>query len=270
MLVDPDKMQGEKTYCRRTRRLFLIRETEMTVEDKETGRLRPGNVKCEGQGMQCTHFIWLYMLGRQPEHGKEIDHWDGNVDNNRFSNLREATKTENSRNADRSGTRWHGADENLECCAYKTSQGYFVSKDGVNFGSFKTAEEANALAKEIRLELNGEFDVSRRPEWTYPKSTSVVIDTDEAVLGRFYCPRVGRLFLCKQFKQRDDGLEYGVHEVQGAYRVDIERKRYGCFASAAEASAMAHGVFDELWGDNGLFVGVRRRYIGWTRPIGAD
>ena len=39
---------------------------------------------------------WLYVTGEHPTN--EIDHVDGNPFNNRFSNLREATRSENARN----------------------------------------------------------------------------------------------------------------------------------------------------------------------------
>jgi hypothetical protein len=125
----------------------------------------------------------------------------------------------------------------------------------VHYGSFKTAEEANAIAKRIRLEINGEYDFSRRPQWDYdPSDIATVIDTDKAVKGRWYCPRVGRLFQCKERTQRGNGLEYGVTSDRDGYRIRIDGKAYSGYATAAEANAAAHKVFDELWGDNGKVV----------------
>jgi hypothetical protein len=284
MLVDPDKMQGDKTYCRQTGRLFWIQETDLVYEYEETGELIGNRTTFDGASRQCTHIIWYFMLGRYPEQGKEIDHWDGNVVNSRWNNLRECTASENSRNVDRRGRRWNGLDEDLESCVSKrAARSYEATKGGVYYGRFKTAEEANAVAREIRAEFNGEFDVSRRPEWDYdPNDLATVIDTDRAVKGRWYCPRVGRLFVCKHYALRDNGLEYGVETSHGKYQVRIERKAYGRFASAAEASAVAHKIYDELWGDNGrvtfdpdelqqrvnVFVGRQVRALDDLAPIG--
>jgi hypothetical protein len=224
------------------------------------------------------------MLGRYPGQGMEIDHRDGNVVNSRFSNLRECTPSENTRNADRSGRRWYGLEENLEHCVRKTRNGtYEVTKDNVYYGTYKTAEEANAVAEQIRLEVNGEFDITRRPKInTDPEDLATVIDTDKAVKGRWYCPRVGRLFVCKQLGERDNGQKFGVYSDCGTYYVQIERKRYGTYASAADANAVSHRVLDELWGDNGrvvfdpvelqarvnVFVGRQVRTLDDLGPIG--
>jgi hypothetical protein len=106
--------------------------------------------------------------------------------------LRECTRSENNRNRDQSGQRWNGIEENLEYCVQKTPEGnYRVDVNRVSYGTFKTAEEANAVAKRVRLEINGAFDVSRRPEMYSdyePGDLATVIDTDKAVKGRWYCP----------------------------------------------------------------------------------
>jgi hypothetical protein len=127
----------------------------------------------------------------------------------------------------------------------------------------KTAEEANAVAKQVRLEINGEFDVSRRPKMFSDgepgkEDLATVIDTDKSVLGRWYCPRVGRLFVCKQFAQHDDGREPGVYAHGKSYQVCIEGTYFGTYASAAEANAVVHKVWDERYGDNGKVDSLRR------------
>jgi hypothetical protein len=154
----------------------------------------------------------------------------------------------------------------------------------VYYGSFKTAEEANAVAKPIRLKANGEFDISRRPEMFIeaPSDLATVIDTDKAVKGRWYCPRVGRLSVCKQLGERGSGREFGVYAGRGTYYVQIERKTYGTYTSAAEANVVAHKIMDELWGDNGrvafdpwelgqrvnVYVGRQMRRLDDLAPIG--
>ena len=83
MLVDPKMLVGNRTYCRETRRLFWIQETELTGEDQETGALIGRGTRFDGPHMPCTHVMWFFMLGRYPGPEMEIDHRDGNVVNSR-------------------------------------------------------------------------------------------------------------------------------------------------------------------------------------------
>lgn len=72
------------------------------------GRTRPGNVagcpsdtghlqvRIFGKKYYAHRIIWLWMTGSWPI--EETDHRDLNPGNNRWTNLREATKTQNRRN----------------------------------------------------------------------------------------------------------------------------------------------------------------------------
>ncbi len=60
---------------------------------KVDGRIYVG---VDGRLYKAHRLAWLYMHGRWPACG--IDHIDGRVDNNRFSNLREANQAENMQN----------------------------------------------------------------------------------------------------------------------------------------------------------------------------
>ena len=44
------------------------------------------------------HLVWLYVFGRWPYYDKVIDHINGNPQDNRFSNLREVSRSVNSQN----------------------------------------------------------------------------------------------------------------------------------------------------------------------------
>jgi hypothetical protein len=58
MLVDPDKLVGIRTYCRETRRLFWIQETELVRENEETGQILCTKVlDCTKYGADGSSFM---------------------------------------------------------------------------------------------------------------------------------------------------------------------------------------------------------------------
>jgi hypothetical protein len=54
--------------------------------------------------------------------------------------------------------RVNGVDEGLETGVRKTPSGYQVIFRGKHYRTFRTKEEANPFARELRLKLNGEWD----------------------------------------------------------------------------------------------------------------
>lgn len=107
---------------RKTRSLTQARVHELFNYDATTGVLRwrvarggmkPGDVAgCDdGKGHwmvgvdyglhQAARIIWLWMTGKNPTH--EVDHRDGNGQNNRWLNLRAATHKQNLENLSRRG-----------------------------------------------------------------------------------------------------------------------------------------------------------------------
>lgn len=53
-------------------------------------------IKVDGKNCPAHRLAWLYVHGQWPK--ADIDHIDRNRSNNRISNLREATRTENNQN----------------------------------------------------------------------------------------------------------------------------------------------------------------------------
>lgn len=92
-------------------------------------------IKINGVGYKAHRLAWLISHGEWPKH--EIDHIDRDRANNRLSNLREATRFENSLNQDNrsntglAGIRWVG---------YRVT----IKAKGKKFwiGNFDTVEEA--------------------------------------------------------------------------------------------------------------------------------
>jgi hypothetical protein len=99
---------------------------------------------------------FFYMTGTWPKH--DIDHINGNRNDNRWSNLREATRSQNLMNArlrsdNKSGfkgVKYHAASKLWTCGLHHN--GKYLS-----LGYYKTSQEANGVVMRRRLELHGEF-----------------------------------------------------------------------------------------------------------------
>ena len=102
------------------------------------------------------HLAWLWMTGKWPSN--EIDHKNRIRDDNRFENLREATRSQNSMNGTRRKTNKSGKvgvffhERDQKWCAnlmlnYKT----------VFSGSFDTFEEAVTARRAAEIKYFGEF-----------------------------------------------------------------------------------------------------------------
>lgn len=108
-------------------------------------------MRVDGRRYMAHRIAWLYMTGRWPV--ADIDHINGDRADNRFVNLREATRSENCQNrpiasTNRSGLRgvsWHRASHK------------FVSRITVNgrrfdLGYFHTAQEAHSAYLKAKAE----------------------------------------------------------------------------------------------------------------------
>jgi hypothetical protein len=108
----------------------------------------------DGCRYQAHRVAFFYMKGRWPD--PECDHRDSDGSNNRWLNLREATRSENGGN-----TRVR-SDSTIGIKGVKRSLNRYkarITKNGVVYylGSFDTAEEAGAAYARKAKELFGEF-----------------------------------------------------------------------------------------------------------------
>jgi len=143
-------------------KLFRLVEVDITYlwEDGKTRSLRR---KVNGVSRLCTHLIIFIQTGKWPKSGNVVDHRDGNGFNNKWTNLREATKQQNAFNKDSNG-RWNNNNLGLEMGVTLTPLGkYRVRVNKVQIGVFETISSANKAAKEARVKHYGEFDFYQRP-----------------------------------------------------------------------------------------------------------
>lgn len=104
-----------------------------------------------------THRLaWLWMMGEWPSH--EVDHINGIKNDNRWCNLRAATRSQNCANARIQKSNTSG----LKGASFKTREGMYearISKDGKarHLGYFATAGEAHAAYLAAAQNLHGDF-----------------------------------------------------------------------------------------------------------------
>ena len=110
----------------------------------------------DGRKYRGYRLAFLYVTGRWPKN--EIDHKDGDTTNDRWDNLREATRNENMRNeklhrdsgSGLKGVTWHKPSRRWRaqiCVHYRR----------LAIGYFDSAEAAHEAYKTKALELFGEF-----------------------------------------------------------------------------------------------------------------
>ena len=113
-------------------------------------------IKIHGSSESAHRLAWLWVTGKEPS--DEIDHRDGDRSNNRFDNLREATRSQNCQNR---VPLPKGASDHCGVYFHKRNNRWIgqINADKVRhyLGSFKTEEAANAAVRAARARLHGEF-----------------------------------------------------------------------------------------------------------------
>jgi HNH endonuclease/AP2 domain len=157
-------------------RLTRARLRELLHYDKDTGefrwRKRVGNelhlgdvagsvqIRVHERTYRAHQLAWLYMTGHWGR--PMIDHRDGNSTNNRWSNLRRATATQNNANTRRSRRNTSGYKGVGLCRRSGRWRAYIVKKGRmIHLGTFATPEAAHAAYVAAARKLFGKF---ARPE----------------------------------------------------------------------------------------------------------
>lgn len=113
-------------------------------------------IKIRGENYLPGRLAWLCIKGEWPKH--EIDHKDGDPSNNRWTNLREASRQQNAANRGKhknnksgfKGVSWSSRSSRW----YATIQ---VSGRSLSLGFYKTPEEASAVYQRAAEVYFGEF-----------------------------------------------------------------------------------------------------------------
>ena len=104
---------------------------------------------------QAHRLIWLIMTGEWPE--DEIDHVNGDGADNRWVNLRAATRSQNAVNRHfKNGTGYRGVRQ-LPNGTYRARIKILETGKRIELGTFATAEEAYEAYKRAALEHHGPF-----------------------------------------------------------------------------------------------------------------
>lgn len=135
------------------------------VKPKATGYVV---VSVLGKQYYAQRLAMLYMTGLMPEKHVEIDHIDGIRDNNKFSNLRTASRAENARNSkmyanNKSG--YKGVDFHQNRYRARIWVGTNPNRVRLYLGSYDTPEEASIVYNKAAEMYHSYFynDTTRYP-----------------------------------------------------------------------------------------------------------
>lgn len=111
-------------------------------------------IRIDGNLYLAHCLAWFYMTGERPTKG--VDHRDTNKQNNRWANLRPATKSQNGANAKRSRRNTSGF-KGVHRFRDKWCAQICVNRKRVNLGLFGTPEEAHSAYAAAAEMYFGEF-----------------------------------------------------------------------------------------------------------------
>lgn len=116
-------------------------------------------IKFQQKSYPASCLAWLWMTGAWPDN--EVDHFDTNKHNNRWGNLREATRTQNSYNARPMRGKKYSSLKGVSFVKGR-KKGWVAhirtgGKHSKFIGFYATAEEAHAAYAVKAKELRGEF-----------------------------------------------------------------------------------------------------------------
>lgn len=154
-----NELRERLRYEPETGQFFQRKRTNQWPIDQEVGSISPNGyrrIRIDNKKYMAHRLAWLYVLGEWPS--KWLDHKDGNRANNIWSNLREATASQNMVNAKTrktnklgiKGVRLH------ENGRYQARVGIGNSRYK-HLGLFDTLEEAREAYRVAVIERNGDF-----------------------------------------------------------------------------------------------------------------
>ena len=110
----------------------------------------------DGKLYAAHRLVWLYMTGEWPK--EDTDHIDMNKTNNKWNNLREATRSENKGNGRKhkdnksglKGVSWHKGNK-------KWQAQIEINNKNISLGYYLTKEEAGLAYKNAAIKYFGQF-----------------------------------------------------------------------------------------------------------------
>ena len=110
----------------------------------------------DGQWRYAHRLAWFYVTGEWPK--QEIDHANGDRDDNRIANLREATRSQNMMNTPKRGVCFHRGQQKWQASIRANGK-------RTHLGSFATEDEALEAYRLAASVMHGDFAfVERAPE----------------------------------------------------------------------------------------------------------
>lgn len=153
------------------------------VAGQEAGSRHLGyiRVKMKGRNYAAHRIAWALTFGDWPS--KEIDHIDGDRANNRISNLREATHSQNIQNCIlRNSNKYGLRGIYKQTCAKGWGATISVNGQRKYLGTFSSAEEAHAAYLDAVIKFHGKFantTTANHKENPMSRKSSVVLSPAE-------------------------------------------------------------------------------------------
>jgi hypothetical protein len=147
------------TYLPETGEFFWCQNIGSAQQGKKAGTLNKTgyiHIQIYGRRYGAHRLAWLYMTGEWPK--RQIDHRNRHRNDNRWSNLRKATKSQNCANTVKyknntsgfRGVSWHSRDMTWVAYIYENRCRHVL-------GSFKTKEDAACAYDEAARRIFGEY-----------------------------------------------------------------------------------------------------------------
>lgn len=156
-----DSLKEQIEYFPETGKFFWkVDKMPRTRKGDEAGTLKDGYIHiCCDQRFYRTHRLaWIFMTGAFPKKGLEVDHINGVRDDNRWSNLRAVTRSQNKMNtglisANKSGVTGVYFDKSRNKWVARIQ----IAKKCINLGRFDKFEESIETRKKAEVKYFGEF-----------------------------------------------------------------------------------------------------------------